>query len=228
MITDFLFNFLIFLVILIFLFNLFTGTSIEGASWLSNVIMAFIAIRALDVWKIEIRGRDKYSISKEVINKSYKIQDKINSVRHPFVSSIELSQRTGEESHELSREFNEERIKDEYYALHKRIEPLLDIANELKSLKFDVQALFEIEGVENIQSLIQKVYRLKDAQDYYTRQRISLERNSLSEDRRETIRDEIEEHRKVVYFMGAGDELMEGIKENIIKIENYFKPFLSD
>ena len=140
------------------------------------------------------------------------------SVRNPWVSSAESSQRESDQKIDGTETEREKNIKNEAYALWKRTEPMFKTVSELRVSKFEAMALLGRNSVQDINSLIIKAYELRNAQSLYYRTKI--DRNFKNDKL-------MDKYWRIVYEMPENeDTFRKEIEEIVLKIENKFRNYL--
>ena len=182
------------------------------------IITSIVAIKGLYIWRDQLKGTDKYKLSKHILKKTYNLQDAIISVRNPFVPSAESAQRELETKIDTNENERERMVKNEAYALWKRTEPMFNVLSELKIAKFETLALLGKDYIQDIDSMIGKAYELKSAQNIYFRMKIDP-----------SVRDQnlMDKYWKIVYEMPeVEDSYIKDVNDIVSKIEEKFRAFL--
>ena len=182
------------------------------------IITSCVAVKGLFIWRDQLKGTDKYKLSKVILMKTYNLQEAIMSVRMPFVSSAELSQRESEIAIKEKETEQEKMIRNEAYALWKRTEPMFETVSELRVSKFEAMALFGKDSVPDINAIIGKAYELRNAQVGYFRMKIdpSTKNEAL-----------MDKYWRIVYEMPEEeDDFRKEVDNCVVKIENIFRDYL--
>jgi len=185
---------------------------------LAAIIAAIVAIKGLKAWRNQLRGVNEYKLSEEILEKTYKLEDAIRSARNPWMSAGEISQRAREEKITETETPQERDARNEAYALWKRTEPMFEAISELKLSKFKAKALWGKEAIADINSIIYKAHKLRNAQDIYYRIKTSHSNKG---------QDLLDKYFKIIYEMPEGkDDFWKDIESIIQKIENRFRKYL--
>jgi len=187
---------------------------IVSASAIATVLIAFWGLR---VWKSQLKGTNEYKLSEQILEKTYNLEDKLRSARGAWVSSGELAQREQEKKIREDETDRERMIRNEAYALWKRLEPVFKAVSELKVVKFKAMALWKRESVQDIDNLIKKAFELSNAQSIY----FLMKFDPSTQDHKTMDR-----HLRIVYEMGKEDEYWKGVEGIVSKIEDKFQPYL--
>lgn len=181
---------------------------------LAAIVTAYVAARGLFIWRDQLKGTDKYRLSKDILMKTYNLQEAIMSVRNPWISNTEASQRELDQKINETETEQEKNIRNEAYALWKRTEPMFKTVSELRVSKFEAMALLGRSFVSDINSIIIKTFELRNAQSIYFRMKI---------DRNLTDHKLIDKYWRIVYEMPEKeDTFRKEIEEIVSKIEDKF------
>ena len=130
-------------------------------------------------------------------------------------------QETKINKHESS---DERDLRNECYSLWKRLDPVSDAVSELKIIKFKAKTLWGEEAVQVVDALIKKAFELRTAQNLYCHLKFDdLKRRPYGE---KADRELFEKYRDIVYYIGKDDKYGEEVENNILEIEEKFRPFL--
>ncbi|OAN62151.1 hypothetical protein A8B79_04225 [Balneola sp. EhC07] len=102
------------------------------------ILATVLSIYGFRTWRIELKGKTKFELSKNIIATAYKIRDRINQVRNPFVSIHEFKDRE-KKGYETQYQ---ERASDSFFAFTNRFNELQKQLDEWYSLKIEAEAIF--------------------------------------------------------------------------------------
>ncbi|MBN1763527.1 MAG: hypothetical protein JW878_10740 [Methanomicrobia archaeon] len=188
---------------------------------IAAIIASYVAIKGLDVWRRQLKGTTEFQLSEQILEKSHKLQDSLRSARGPWMPEGELGLREQETKIDKHESSDERSLKNECYALWKRLDPVSDAVSELKIIKFKAKALRGEEAVQEVDALIKKAFELRTAQNLYCHLKFhDLKRHPYDE------KELFKKYRDIVYWTDKDDKYSEEVENIILKIEEKFRPYL--
>jgi hypothetical protein len=127
-------------------------------SILFALIISILSIYGIRTWRVELKGKNRYQLAKNILTSTYKIRDRIQQVQHPFVSVHEFNDR---KSDKYETE-NQKMIADSFYAFTNRFKNVQKELDDWYSLKLETEALFGKDKrniLERLDDIISRLYR---------------------------------------------------------------------
>lgn len=172
---------------------------------ISAAIVAIVAIIGITQWKVQMRGRDKYEITKKLMILILEFRDKYNTARNPqtFPDEYGKIEKSGNETSEESSNL------DEWYARKRRLGPLQETLRNLYVAGREAEALFDNNIRSDVRQLESIFGELHSSIDVYFSYKDKRYKNKQPTD---NLEDWIHEHYQRIY-QRTDDELTKNINE---------------
>jgi len=118
------------------------------------VILALVALSAINTWRKEIRGKREFDIAFELLSTIYKFKDVISDIRNPFYATGEGKTRKRSEGESEK----DSKLYDRAYIVFERYRTNINVFSTLLTLRYKFEALF---GKDHI-TIFEDVMRVRN------------------------------------------------------------------
>ena len=186
---------------------------------LSIIIASIVAVRGLNSWRFELKGKKEIELAEQVLALFYECRDAIKMIRNPFSFSGEGQTRKRSEN-EIE---NETKLLDQAYVVFERYEKVKSSFTTLRSLKYRFIIVFGKDSEEPFIKLFQTMNEILVSSNILAGIYLSrLKNGSLDPASLEIMKD----NEKIFYEMSKDDEINMKVDSAIESIENICKKTL--
>lgn len=118
----------------------------------SAAVAAYLAVKGVNAWRSELKGRSEYQLAKDVLRAVYKTREGFKIVRHPAIFGYEYPEEMRDHFGHLKREHNFEGTAHVY---QERFNHLNEAFKALEDLHLDAQVEWGPEFHDTIVKLRQ-------------------------------------------------------------------------
>jgi hypothetical protein len=197
----------------------FTIAEIKDLFHIAGVISAaFIGFYGLNTWSRQIKGNDRYSMSKKLLLNLYKVKEYLTLLRDPQVKGDEISEVKISYENQASGN-SRERNPDVVYSMNNRWEKLADILSENRLLEFESQIVFK-RSLESIFKELDSI--LSDLRKYTNLYIFNLTTEPIYRNTDELI----ESYNKLFILDPSNDPIQKRVNNLILKLEEKLKKYI--
>ena len=140
---------------------------------IAAIVVSVASIYGVTTWKKQLRGKNEYNTAKNILQKSYELQDSIRKARDTAIPSYELLNQEKQDG--VGRW--EKAVNGEKKLYGERLRLVEKIRNELKVMSFEGRALWGSKTLAEVDLLIQSSYLLENYYYPYYRGKLSARSN---------------------------------------------------
>lgn len=195
--------------------------SSDIAIGVSAVIVASLAVFGLHTWRRELTGKAKFNVARNVMLLAYRLKDDFQWATSPFTHSAESVGRVPKEN-ESPRESE---VLNEWYARHRRLQPLVEDLQKLQAAGWEAEILLEEDSKRSVSEAI-KTFRhcygeLASAiESYFEATYKAATRTSVNSDQ-----DWLKDLHRTIYTASSGD-LLKRIDEATAQLASTLKAYV--
>lgn len=188
---------------------------------LSAVAVAAATWWGLNTWRKELKGKARFEVARSAMRSANKLKELFKGTRQPLLSSLEYAgrQRGEDEQPEVAN------ILNEWYALNRRLEPLVEELCKLQEAGWEAKIVLGKEAEQHVSEAI-KVFRDSDAELYAAIQTyFTMKRQIINNGPTESQKEELDRCRKIVYS-AREDEFSKQIDKTVEQLESALEAYV--
>lgn len=185
---------------------------------ITAIVATTVAVLGLQTWKKQLKGKAEYELARRLLIATYKVRDRIDTVRNPFVSASEISQSIKEADIEV--EFGEEdyHAKSQGAVYQRRWKYLQDAMRDLEVESLEAETIWGDEIVRLLKPIRVNVSTLYSNILKYM---YHLQAPNVQIDPKL-----IEEMDSIIYTAKKNDKFSSSLHEAIKQVEDYLRPHI--
>ena len=172
------------------------------------IITAVVAVKGLNTWKRQMKGKTDYEVARRYLRSVYKTREAIKYVRSPFISPGEMKKSLEESGLADNKDLTENQ-KTNWAVYDARWKKVTEAKTEMDLESFEAEVSWGKDimvAQKDLDDLIRKLYAT-----------VSMFLRGYNGEKED----------KIIYDIGEQDDFRKEIDEAIKKIQDYLKPYLS-
>jgi len=186
------------------------------------LVTAIVAVKGINSWRSEIRGKKKYEIAEEVLALFYEVRDNIKHIRSPFGFSGEGTSRVSDPKEDKKTK----EILDRAFVVYERYNKHQESFNKLFALRYRFMAHFgsdKREYFDEIQRILNKIFGASQILARLWKEDPSFSKSELENKYQETL----EDHESIFWYQGYQDKIEAKLDEIISSVEDICRKIIT-